>query len=57
MQNLNEMQAMWYETEYANSCRQMGNFGEALKMCHMIERVRCFYIIYIFSSAEANEIS
>lgn len=38
MENLNEMQCMWFETECASAYQRMGKYGEALKKCHEIER-------------------
>lgn len=39
MENLNEMQCMWYQTECALAYHRMGKWGEALKKCHEIDRV------------------
>ena len=39
MENLNEMQCMWFQTECALSYQRQGKFGEALKKCHEIDRV------------------
>lgn len=39
MENLNEMQCMWFQTECALAYKSMNKFGEALKKCHEIERV------------------
>ena len=39
MENLNEMQCMWFQTECALAYKAMNRFGEALKKCHEIERV------------------
>lgn len=39
MENLNEMQCMWFQTECALAYKNMNKFGEALKKCHEIERV------------------
>lgn len=36
---LKEMQCMWFETECANSYYRLGQYGEALKKCHQVERV------------------
>ncbi|XP_077135307.1 N-alpha-acetyltransferase 15, NatA auxiliary subunit isoform X2 [Ranitomeya variabilis] len=38
VENLNEMQCMWFQTECAQAYRSMNKFGEALKKCHEIER-------------------
>ncbi|XP_069496625.1 N-alpha-acetyltransferase 16, NatA auxiliary subunit isoform X2 [Ambystoma mexicanum] len=38
MENLNEMQCMWFETECASAYQRMGKYGEALKKCHEVER-------------------
>ncbi|EQB79048.1 N(alpha)-acetyltransferase 15, NatA auxiliary subunit isoform 2 [Camelus ferus] len=39
VENLNEMQCMWFQTECAQAYKAMNKFGEALKKCHEIERV------------------
>ncbi|PIK37160.1 putative N-alpha-acetyltransferase 15, NatA auxiliary subunit [Apostichopus japonicus] len=38
MDNLNEMQCIWFQTECARSYQRQGKFGEALKKCHEIDR-------------------
>lgn len=38
MENLNEMQCMWFQTECALAFQRMGKWGEALKKCHEVER-------------------
>uniref|UniRef100_A0A8C4E5Y6 N-alpha-acetyltransferase 15, NatA auxiliary subunit a n=1 Tax=Dicentrarchus labrax TaxID=13489 RepID=A0A8C4E5Y6_DICLA len=38
VENLNEMQCMWFQTECALAYKDMNKFGEALKKCHEIER-------------------
>lgn len=38
MENLNEMQCMWFQTECALSYQRTGNWGESLKKCHEIDR-------------------
>lgn len=43
VENLNEMQCMWFQTECALAYKSMNKFGEALKKCHEIERVRPHY--------------
>lgn len=40
VENLNEMQCMWFQTECALAYKAMSRFGDALKKCHEIERVR-----------------
>lgn len=41
--NLNEMQCMWFQTECAKAFRRLGQFGEALKKCHEVDRVYCIF--------------
>lgn len=36
--NLNEMQCMWFQTECAAAYQRLGKLGDALKKCHEIER-------------------
>lgn len=38
MENLNEMQCMWFQTECAVAYQRMGKWGEALKKCHEVDR-------------------
>ncbi|XP_064636632.1 N-alpha-acetyltransferase 15, NatA auxiliary subunit-like [Lineus longissimus] len=38
MDNLNEMQCMWFQTECARAYRGSGKWGLALKKCHEIDR-------------------
>uniref|UniRef100_A0A8D8J2U1 N-alpha-acetyltransferase 16, NatA auxiliary subunit n=1 Tax=Culex pipiens TaxID=7175 RepID=A0A8D8J2U1_CULPI len=38
MENLNEMQCMWFQTECALSYQRMEKWGEALKKCHEVDR-------------------
>ncbi|XP_060089542.1 N-alpha-acetyltransferase 16, NatA auxiliary subunit isoform X1 [Heteronotia binoei] len=38
MENLNEMQGMWFQTECALAFQRLGKYGEALKKCHEVER-------------------
>ena len=40
MENLNEMQCMWFQTECAFAFKRSGKFGEALKKCIEVDRVR-----------------
>ena len=43
MENLNEMQCMWFQTECAAAYQKSGRYGEALKKCHEIDRVSTQY--------------
>ena len=38
MENLNEMQCMWFQSECARGYRRTDQFGEALKKCYEIDR-------------------
>ncbi|XP_030638927.1 N-alpha-acetyltransferase 15, NatA auxiliary subunit a [Chanos chanos] len=38
VENLNEMQCMWFQTECALAYKSINKYGEALKKCHEIER-------------------
>ncbi|OWF46600.1 N-alpha-acetyltransferase 15, NatA auxiliary subunit-like [Mizuhopecten yessoensis] len=38
MDNLNEMQCMWFQTECAATHQRTGKWGESLKKCHEIDR-------------------
>ncbi|XP_026112373.1 N-alpha-acetyltransferase 15, NatA auxiliary subunit a [Carassius auratus] len=38
VENLNEMQCMWFQTECALAYKSLDKYGEALKKCHEIER-------------------
>ncbi|EGW09133.1 NMDA receptor-regulated 1-like protein [Cricetulus griseus] len=38
MENLNEMQCMWFETECILAYQRLGRYGDALKKCHEVER-------------------
>lgn len=38
MENLNEMQCMWFQTESALAYQRLGQWGESLKKCHEIDR-------------------
>ncbi|XP_033829378.1 N-alpha-acetyltransferase 15, NatA auxiliary subunit-like [Periophthalmus magnuspinnatus] len=38
IENLNEMQCMWFQSECALAYKAMNKYGEALKKCHEIER-------------------
>uniref|UniRef100_A0A4W5JQ67 Uncharacterized protein n=1 Tax=Hucho hucho TaxID=62062 RepID=A0A4W5JQ67_9TELE len=42
VENLNEMQCMWYQTECALAYKSMKKYGDALKKCHEIERVSTY---------------
>ncbi|KAL7023109.1 hypothetical protein ACKWTF_012493 [Chironomus riparius] len=38
MENLNEMQCMWFQTECALAYKRLNQLGDSLKKCHEIER-------------------
>lgn len=38
MENLNEMQCMWFQTECALAYQRLGKWGDALKKCHEVDR-------------------
>ncbi|XP_053419808.1 N-alpha-acetyltransferase 16, NatA auxiliary subunit isoform X3 [Nycticebus coucang] len=38
MDNLNEMQCMWFQTECISAYQRLGRYGDALKKCHEVER-------------------
>lgn len=38
MENLNEMQCMWFQTECALSYQRLEKWGETLKKCHEVDR-------------------
>ncbi|XP_063227902.1 N-alpha-acetyltransferase 15, NatA auxiliary subunit [Bacillus rossius redtenbacheri] len=38
MENLNEMQCMWFQTECAMAYQRLEKWGDALKKCHEIDR-------------------
>ena len=42
MENLNEMQCMWFQTECALAYQRMDRFGDSLKKCIEVDRVRHF---------------
>ena len=44
MESLNEMQCMWFQTECATSFASNAKWGEALKKCIEVDRVRHFDI-------------
>lgn len=48
MENLNEMQCMWFQTECALAYKAMNKFGDALKKCHEIERVKTYLLLQLF---------
>jgi hypothetical protein len=39
MENLNEMQCMWFQTECALAFQRTGQWGSALKKCIEVDRV------------------
>ncbi len=44
MENLNEMQCMWFQTECALAFQRLGQLGDSLKKCHEVDRVRFSHI-------------
>ncbi|XP_058404234.1 N-alpha-acetyltransferase 16, NatA auxiliary subunit isoform X4 [Diceros bicornis minor] len=38
MENLNEMQCMWFQTECISAYQRLGRYGDALKKCYEVER-------------------
>lgn len=38
MENLNEMQCMWFQNDSAHAYHRLGQYGQALKMCHQVDR-------------------
>lgn len=44
MENLNEMQCMWFQTECAQAYHRLGQYGDALRKCHEVDRVR--FLLY-----------
>ena len=40
MDNLNEMQCMWFQTHCAAAFQRRGEWGNALKKCIEVDRVR-----------------
>lgn len=51
MENLNEMQCMWIQTEAAYAYMRLGKYGEALKKCHEVDRVSCTTQMYCIHCA------
>lgn len=47
MENLNEMQCMWFQTECALAYQRLGNYGESLKKCHEVDRVSVYGIFTV----------
>lgn len=45
MENLNEMQCMWFQTECALAYQRLEKWGESLKKCHEVDRVSNFILI------------
>lgn len=54
MENLNEMQCMWFQTECISAYQRLGRYGDALKKCHEVERVSC-RILTLFFSCKVTE--
>ena len=65
MENLNEMQCMWFQTECANAFQRLGKYGEALKKCIEIDRVSSciltlisdLYIIQLSAASNLRKLS
>lgn len=55
MENLNEMQCMWFQTECALAYQRLGKYGEALKKCHEVDRV-CIRIYLIYCLYMLNKL-
>ena len=45
MDNLNEMQCMWFQTHCAAAFQRRGEWGNALKKCIEVDRVRATQLI------------
>lgn len=43
MENLIEMQCMWFEIECAKAFKRLKQLGLALKKCHEVEKVKFFF--------------
>lgn len=56
MENLNEMQCMWFQTECALAYKSMKKYGDALKKCHEIERVSSCISSYSFRRHVINTV-
>lgn len=48
MENLNEMQCMWFQTECALAYQRLGKWGDALKKCHEVDRVSILACLIYF---------
>lgn len=44
MENLNEMQCMWFQTECAQAYFRLSQYGDALRKCHEVDRVGFFHL-------------
>ena len=45
-ESLNEMQCMWFQTECALAYQRLDRFGDALKKCIEVDRVRTIHCIF-----------
>ena len=54
MDNLNEMQCMWFQTESATAYQRLGKFGDALKKCHEMDRVSEIINMWIIKARLSN---
>ena len=52
--NLNEMQCMWFQTECALAYQRQGMFGESLKKCHEVDRVSARTLVFFFFLSEKH---
>lgn len=59
VENLNEMQCMWFETECILAYQRLGRYGDALKKCHEVERVsvRMWILVSSVSDKKSRYIS
>lgn len=55
MENLNEMQCMWFQTECISAYQRLGRYGDALKKCHEVERVSYNRVLALFFSCKVTK--
>ena len=56
MENLNEMQCMWFQTECALAYQRLDRFGDALKKCIEVDRVRTIHCIFTGLQVLSNHV-